>query len=100
MIDGDRVYVGINRSDSGDSHIFLDGTEASIKDFNVDPESEEDLFITWARDEPSGMAEAYLEITEDSEFNDLDYFQTRKAMCQRENPNCHQGFTFLFAHQI
>ena len=34
MIDGDRVYVGINRSDSGDSHIFLDGTEASIKDYN------------------------------------------------------------------
>ena len=82
-------------ADSG-TYRFLDEKEASIKAYNVVPESEEDLFITWANNQPEGIFEAKVEITENGFFNDIQDNVQLKAICQKENPHCHKGFIFIF----
>ena len=94
-LNGERAYVGITLADSG-TYRFLDEKEASIKAYNVVPESEEDLFITWANNQPEGVFEAKVEITENGFFNDIQDNVQLKAICQKENPHCHKGFIFIF----
>ena len=92
----DRVYTGINDLNTEGEYKFLDGTEASIK---VDPGIEEDLFIGWAAGEPTGErneAEDNVEISMDGRFNDVAGTTQLKAMCEKGNAHCHEGFTFIF----
>ena len=112
MIKGSRVWVGVTDVETYLDYKFIDGTSVKIKKHDEELSSDEEdvLFIKWGKREPNGGLpgdliigrEERVEITREMTFNDLASthwsFPTGniRAICQKENPYCHEGLMLLF----
>ena len=115
MIKGSRVWVGVTDVETYLDYKFIDGTSVKIKKHDeVLSSAEDELFIKWGKTEPNGgtpdekhtYREDRVEITREMTFNDLASTHRLfasgniRAICQKENPYCHEGLMLLFFFSV